>query len=1026
MASSSDESEENDFVVIGTHVPDLEEGQQLKKPTAVQDLTARDKQGRRRFHGAFTGGFSAGYFNTVGTKEGFTPATFLSSRSQKQDKNENQERSEYKPEDFMDEEDFEEHGIAPRKFATVNNYTSDERKRKCQEEAKLISSTSAVDIASKLVDLVVPEQVPIGIKLLCKMGWREGQGLGPRVKKKKPKHVSKSSEPTAAKIYGCAAPPSDHDESDSDDYLPKDFENITFAPKDVCPIPLEPKDNVHGLGYHGLDSKLALPGSHINLFEAPPVRSSKSSKGIRGQAFGVGAFEDEDEDIYAVDNMSNYDITMKLDDEGDNKFGWTAPREHGKQSVPVTYVGKLLEGFCLSSKQLKPKKKYPPPVLPRHFRPQHWFRKKRELGHLPDSLTSDDKGQERKLTAVDRGLMLGELPVMGSVFDLVQKEGRERIEATKEAIAMTQSLNKKAGRLLASRFQQAEEPDLKVHMINLWAPESMLTQKAEESKNSFQSKFKPADLTSIEPKADEADTKGPTAHVPLFQGGLSFQPFRKDPAKQERYDKYLTLVKQGIKDAYAPVASTLMTEWERSREKEEFAKAAKIFRPMSAMMSSRFVRGAMIDDEQEQGPSNSAQSNVSDHAKAAEMKMFGKLTREEFEWHPDQLVCRRFNVPNPYPGSDVVGLPKVKRDKFSVFNFLTFGDYQPSETQEPSAIKETGIAEQEATERTLIPKKKPTMASVFKVLDDPDFDKPTYKAITETKNPATDRRLSESTQQDEEQTEEIDKTQGMDLFRAIFKNSDSEESNDDTPIDEQSKLSSDEEYKTRDSVGEQSMVDNSGIPQTKARDIPTSPTEPATISGNSGKESISSINSASTSSTPNLPDRQRLTSRWGKKSVFSVLDDVDKDSSFIESTESTLSKEASSRLAIPSGTSDGESDGEYGPKLPATLNSSGSQTTEVAHSTSFMKEQQSTDKLKERHKASRKHKKEKKKKSKHKKDKKHKKHRKSKKLKKERESSGSDADTESESDDSPVNDFELLTRLKQVSESGVFFGFKKS
>jgi G patch domain-containing protein 1 len=33
---------------------------------------ARDEQGRRRFHGAFTGGFSAGYYNTVGSKEGIT------------------------------------------------------------------------------------------------------------------------------------------------------------------------------------------------------------------------------------------------------------------------------------------------------------------------------------------------------------------------------------------------------------------------------------------------------------------------------------------------------------------------------------------------------------------------------------------------------------------------------------------------------------------------------------------------------------------------------------------------------------------------------------------------------------------------------------------------------------------------------------------------------------------------------------------------------------------------------------------
>ena len=33
-----------------------------------------------RFHGAFTGGFSAGHHNTAGSSEGWTPATFRSSR----------------------------------------------------------------------------------------------------------------------------------------------------------------------------------------------------------------------------------------------------------------------------------------------------------------------------------------------------------------------------------------------------------------------------------------------------------------------------------------------------------------------------------------------------------------------------------------------------------------------------------------------------------------------------------------------------------------------------------------------------------------------------------------------------------------------------------------------------------------------------------------------------------------------------------------------------------------------------------
>ena len=43
--------------------------------------TIQDEQGRQRFHGAFTGGFSAGFYNTVGSVEGFKPTAFVSSRS---------------------------------------------------------------------------------------------------------------------------------------------------------------------------------------------------------------------------------------------------------------------------------------------------------------------------------------------------------------------------------------------------------------------------------------------------------------------------------------------------------------------------------------------------------------------------------------------------------------------------------------------------------------------------------------------------------------------------------------------------------------------------------------------------------------------------------------------------------------------------------------------------------------------------------------------------------------------------------
>lgn len=118
-----DDSDDDDtFVSIGTPYEVPEEDEPLKKPAKVQDQIAVDKQGRRRFHGAFTGGFSAGYYNTVGSKEGWAPSTFVSSRSKR---NEGEDQVMAIPEDFMDEDDFAEHGIAPRKLKTTTTFQAE-------------------------------------------------------------------------------------------------------------------------------------------------------------------------------------------------------------------------------------------------------------------------------------------------------------------------------------------------------------------------------------------------------------------------------------------------------------------------------------------------------------------------------------------------------------------------------------------------------------------------------------------------------------------------------------------------------------------------------------------------------------------------------------------------------------------------------------------------------------------------------------------------------------------------------------
>ncbi|XP_013924194.1 PREDICTED: G patch domain-containing protein 1-like [Thamnophis sirtalis] len=250
MAADSTDEEGEDLVSVGTPLELLEEGERIKKPVPLQDQTVKDEKGRyKRFHGAFSGGFSAGYFNTVGSKEGWAPSAFVSSR---------QNRAEKKvlgPEDFMDEEDLGEHGIAPKEITITDTFTS-QNKDKIQEKARQLAGIVApISGATVLDEFITPAKITIGIDLLRKMGWKEGQGIGPRVKRK-PR--TQKPEP-GVKIYGCALPPGSEDsEEEEDEYQP---ENVTFAPKDVMPVDLTPKENVHGLGYQGLDPNKALFGT---------------------------------------------------------------------------------------------------------------------------------------------------------------------------------------------------------------------------------------------------------------------------------------------------------------------------------------------------------------------------------------------------------------------------------------------------------------------------------------------------------------------------------------------------------------------------------------------------------------------------------------------------------------------------------------------------------------------------------------------------------------------------------------------
>lgn len=72
MAQRHEDSDDDTYVTLGSAFEKLETVEDVEKAKRKKDKEhyVTDEQGRRRFHGAFTGGFSAGYYNTVGSKEG--------------------------------------------------------------------------------------------------------------------------------------------------------------------------------------------------------------------------------------------------------------------------------------------------------------------------------------------------------------------------------------------------------------------------------------------------------------------------------------------------------------------------------------------------------------------------------------------------------------------------------------------------------------------------------------------------------------------------------------------------------------------------------------------------------------------------------------------------------------------------------------------------------------------------------------------------------------------------------------------
>ena len=137
----------------------------------LHEQAVHDEQGRRRFHGAFTGGFSAGYYNTVGSEEGWAPSEWRSSREAR-----SQDRPAQRPEDFMDDEDLAAHRgsqalVTQAGFSRAASSSSSSMRPAVESEAQ---ERLGEELAGLLVVPTQGRAESMGFRILRAMGWREG------------------------------------------------------------------------------------------------------------------------------------------------------------------------------------------------------------------------------------------------------------------------------------------------------------------------------------------------------------------------------------------------------------------------------------------------------------------------------------------------------------------------------------------------------------------------------------------------------------------------------------------------------------------------------------------------------------------------------------------------------------------------------------------------------------------------------------------------------------------------------------
>ncbi|KAK4703875.1 G patch domain-containing protein 1, partial [Phenoliferia sp. Uapishka_3] len=557
---------------------------------------------------------------------GWAPSTFKSSRANRAgDKSKDTARE---AEQFMDEEDLADIASS-RTLSTAAAYAPPSSSTYDpllgvfgpQPGAGPFNEPATAALAS----LIEPASTRIGAQLMRKMGWRDGQGVGPRVtfdqRRKQAKELGVKLEQEDGEEGGDG-------EASRHYYAPLDRPLATVLEVGIA------TDRGWGLGYKA----------------GPSIPSSSSNEQTTKGAARMTMDDDEEDDVYGGSSAPTQGKggwgVVDVDDMDDGITLLDPTRAGSRQSQkpqkkPAPKKGShiresfhdgtnVITGFTLVHDVIPGASTSPLPSAP----PRGWVPNPQRLWDEASS-TSQDKGKGKQLDATERGTLLGEKapdPVPKSVFDYLSARDKARIASlTNPSAASTSS---------SSAPEAPAVPDGPLIIPPLDAVTALAALKG----------FQPFSANSTSP----------------------------DPARQARYTLYLQLQARLLppSDATLPFGprkfpnGKTQTINELSRELDDYSRAARVFKPVSGMLAGRFTSGGAggtgpkVEPGLYQPPPKSdlastfatAESYVAEPERltpaqtAARAGLFGPLTRTVESFRPEKLVCKRFGVQDPWAG----------------------------------------------------------------------------------------------------------------------------------------------------------------------------------------------------------------------------------------------------------------------------------------------------------------------------------------------------------------------------------------